>query len=72
MKIERGMKRYPRGLIMRFFGQMGGPNSPGERSKPRRRTPLEGEGGRGWVGIAPPPSPPQPRASFPNASLGLT
>ena len=28
IKIERGMKRYPRGLIMRFFGQMGGPNSP--------------------------------------------
>ena len=28
IKIERSMKKYPRGLILRFFGQMGGPNSP--------------------------------------------
>ena len=26
--IERSMKKYPRGLILRFFGQMAGPNSP--------------------------------------------
>jgi len=27
-KIERSMKKYPRGLILRFFGQVGDPKSP--------------------------------------------
>lgn len=31
-KIERGMKKYFRGLIMRFFGLMGGSLVPGEGS----------------------------------------
>ena len=30
IKIERGMKKYFRGLIMRFFGLMGGSLVPGE------------------------------------------
>ena len=30
LKIKRSMKRYHRGLILRFFGQMGGPLVPGE------------------------------------------
>ena len=28
IKIERSLKKYPMGLIFKFFGQLGGPNSP--------------------------------------------
>ena len=39
IKIERSMKKYPQGLILRFFRQMGSPNSSLE---PPQRTPPGG------------------------------
>ena len=57
IKIKRSMKKYPRGLILRFFRQMGSPNSSLEPPRdPRGGIPPR---------LGAPPLPHSPRAPSP-------
>ena len=75
--VKRGIKKYARGLIIRFFGWLRGPNSP----QSPLDLPWDAPGPRQGGLRSPPPrgSPPglpspthiQPRALFHSASLRL-
>ena len=58
IKIERSMKKYPRGLILRFFRQIGSPNSSPEPPRSKKITHFFSCPGGGCHNSPPGPSEP--------------